>query len=177
MRTFLTRMINISRMSKVTTNFFQKYFIECTIQQSQNNIRFTSCRSHTWYDAADSEFNSPSGQTIGVYCLSTEHAAWRSKYTDLLARNQHSMTDWSHISDHALQFRELVLYILTTSVGLIQRGLHMRTFLTRMINISRMSKVTTNFFQKYFIECTIQQSQNNIRFTSCRTSQCYLSIN
>jgi hypothetical protein len=59
--------------------------------------------------AVDRGFKPRSGQTkdyeIGICCFSTKHAALRKKSNDWLARNQVSVSEWSHMSTRGLLFQ------------------------------------------------------------------------
>ena len=56
--------------------------------------------------AVDRGFKSRSGQIkdnqIGICCLSTKHAVFRSNSKDWLTRNQDNDSEWSDISTHEL---------------------------------------------------------------------------
>jgi hypothetical protein len=57
-------------------------------------------------NAVGRELESRSGQTkdykIGIYCISTKHAALRSKSKDRLARNQNNVSEWGYMSIRGL---------------------------------------------------------------------------
>ena len=59
--------------------------------------------------AIDRGFEPQSGQTkdykIGICCLYSKHAAWRSKSKDWLTRNQNNVSLWSDMSIHRLLFQ------------------------------------------------------------------------
>jgi hypothetical protein len=60
-------------------------------------------------NAVGRELESRSGQTkdykIGIYCISTKHAALRSKSKDRLARNQNNVSEWGYMSIRGLLFQ------------------------------------------------------------------------
>jgi hypothetical protein len=66
-------------------------------------------------NVVDRGFEPRSGQTkeykIGICCFSAQHAAFRRKSKDWLARNQDNVSEWSAMSTRELLFSELTLKI------------------------------------------------------------------
>ena len=76
--------------------------ISCKIDKRSNGVMVSVPASN----AVGRELESRSGQTkdykIGIYCISTKHAALRSKSKDRLARNQNNVSEWGDMSIRGL---------------------------------------------------------------------------
>jgi hypothetical protein len=79
--------------------------ISCKIDKRSNGVMVSVPASN----AVGRELESRSGQTkdykIGIYCISTKHAALRSKSKDRLARNQNNVSEWGYMSIRGLLFQ------------------------------------------------------------------------